>query len=249
MLKNAMEVLSLFSKDRKEMGVLEAAELLGRPKSTVSRWLSAMKRTDFLERDSSSGLYRVSLRLAAIGELTRQATSLQQTAYPALQRITAATGETSNLVLLDGNEGRNVEAVTSPRSVMHLGAVGKRFPLHASAAGKALLAGLSEADIRALTPPPLSRYTRTTITDFGALLSEVTAVRSNGYAVNWKEFEPDLVGVGAPVRNHRGDVIAALSISAPASRMSRAHLPITGGHVAEAAETLSETFGYRGSDH
>ena len=240
-----MRVLNLFTPARRELGVLEAAELLGKPKSTTSRWLSGMEEAGFLERDPETAKYHVSLKLAAIGEMARQATSLQQRAYPALQRITESTGETSNLVLLVGNEGTNVEAVPSPQPVAHLGLVGKRFPLYASAAGKALLAWRPEPEIRQLAPKPLERITRTTITDFDVLLRDLEEVRERGWSVNWKEYEPDLVGVGAPVRDHRGDVVAALSISAPASRVSRAQLPKLGAHVAGAAAGLSATLGYR----
>jgi DNA-binding IclR family transcriptional regulator len=245
MLHKAMDVLNLFTAERKEFGVVAAAELLGKPVSTVSRWLIGMEAAGFLERDEGTGRYRVSMRLAAIGELARQATSLQQAALPALRQLTAATGETSNLVLLVDGEGTNVEAVESPRPIMHMGAVGRRFPLHASAAGKALLAWRSEAEIRAMTPTPLNRHMSATITEIDALLANLAVVRRNGYAVNWQELEEDLVGVGAPVRDHRGVVIAAISISAPVFRIDRESLPKLGGHVAAAADTLSRTLGYR----
>jgi IclR family transcriptional regulator, acetate operon repressor len=245
MLHNAMDVLNLFTTGRTEIGVVGAADLLGKPTSTVSRWLSGMEAAGFLERDGGTGRYRVSMRLAAIGELARQATSLQQAALPALRLLTAATGETSNLVLLADGEGTNVEAVESPRPIMRLGAVGRRFPLHASAAGKALLAWRPEADIRALVPSPLTRHTGTTITTMAALLVELSEVRDKGYAVNWREFEEELVGIGAPVRDHRGMVVAAVSISAPAFRVSREDVPGLGHQVAAGAGALSGTLGYR----
>jgi IclR family transcriptional regulator, acetate operon repressor len=245
MLHNAMEVLNLFTVQRPELGVVAAAELLGRPTSTVSRWLSGMEAAGFLERDEGSARYRLSMRLAAIGELARQATSLQRAALPALRQLAAATGETSNLVLLVGKEGTNVEAVESPRPIMHMGAVGRRFPLHASAAGKALLAWRPEADVRALVTSPLKRHTSTTITDVEVLLAELARVRDNRYAVNWRELEDDLVGIGAPVWDHRAEVIAAISISAPVFRVARSDLPELGGHVAAAADSLSQALGFR----
>lgn len=245
MLQNLRDVLSLFTTNRKEIGVLTAAELLGRPKSTMSRWLSAMEEAGFLERSEATGRYRVSLWLAAVGEMARQASSLQQAAYPVLQRLTAETMETSNLVVLTGNEGTNVEAVVSPRPITGLGAVGRRFPLHASAAGKALLAWRPEAEIQALAAPPLSRHTPRTVTEYDAFLADLAQVRRQGYAVNWREYEDDLVGIGAPVRDHKGEVVAALSISAPAFRTTRGKVPQLGAQVANAAHTLSATLGYR----
>lgn len=245
MLRKAMEVLNLFNPRRKELGVTEVAELLGRPKSTVSRWLSAMEEAGFLDRDGDTGRYRVSLRVTAVGEMAKQATSLQRVARPALQRLTDTTGETANLVVLVGTEGANIEATESPRPVMHMGMVGRRFPLHASAACKAILAWMGEAEVRALLPARLERRTRATIADPERLLEELVEVRRRGYAVNWRELEEDLVAVAAPVRDHRGEVVASVSISAPVSRVPRESLPEVGACVVEAARALSADLGWR----
>jgi IclR family acetate operon transcriptional repressor len=245
MLQNTMAVLRLFTPRRKELGVTEAARLLGRPKSTTSRWLSAMEEAGFLDRDPENGRYRVSLHLAAVGEMAKQATSLQRLARPALERLTAATGETANLVVLVDSEGVNIEAVESPRPVMHMGAVGRRFPLHASAAGKVFLAWRSEEEARALLTVPLERRTPATVTDPEHLVEELREVRARGYAVNWTELEQELAAVAAPVRNHLGELVGALSISAPASRLPREALPEAGRHVVAAADALSESLGYR----
>ncbi|HEV2149339.1 MAG TPA: IclR family transcriptional regulator [Longimicrobiaceae bacterium] len=245
MLHKAMEVLHLFTPLRKEVGVTEAAELLGRPKSTVSRWLSAMDEAGFLDRDADSGRYRVSLQVTAVGEMAKRSTSLQQVARPALQRLTTATGETANLVVLVGTEGVNIEAAESPRPVMHMGMVGRRFPVNASAACKAILAWMEEAEVRAFLPDPLPRCTPATVADPDRLVAELAEVRRQGYAVNWQELEEDLVAVAAPVRDHRGKVVAAVSISAPVSRAPRESLPELGGHVAEAARALSADLGWR----
>jgi DNA-binding IclR family transcriptional regulator len=243
MLHKAMEVLHLFTPSRKDIGVVEAADLLHRPKSTVSRWLSAMESAGFLDRAVESGRYRVAMRLAAVGEMAKQATPLQRTARHALERLTAATGETSNLVVLVDSEGVNVEAIESPQPVMHMGSVGRRFPLHASAACKALLAWRPDSEILSLLQLPLARCTPATITSPELLLRDLADVRERGYAVNWMELEDDLVAVGAPVRDHRSDVVAAISISAPASRVPRDVLPAIGAHVVDAARALSRSLG------
>lgn len=248
-IEHVMEVLDLFNASRREIGVIEAAELLGRPRSTTSRWLSRMLTAGFLDRDPDSGRYRVSMRLSAVGELARQAIPLQRLAYPWLEQITASTGETSNLVLLGADGiGINVEAVESPRQVAHMGAVGRRFPLHASAAGKALLAWRSTEEVKSLLSFPLERRTANTIADLDALLVELAAVRVRGYAVNWAESEDDLVGIAAPVRDHRDEVICALSISAPVWRVSRDDLPRLGRQIVDPAMSLSRSLGWRGPD-
>lgn len=244
MLRKAMQVLQLYTPARKELGVIEAARLLGRPKSTVSRLMGAMEEAGFLDR-AESGRYRVSMQMTAVGEMAKQATSLQRMARPVLESLAAATGETSNLVILTDGAGVNVEAVESPRPVMHMGMVGRRFPLHASAACKAILAWKSDEEICGLLRLPLEPCTPATITGLEVLMAELAGVRARGYATNWVELEDDLVAVGAPVRDHRGEVVAAISISAPISRMRREDLPRVGSEVAHAAEALSRALGWR----
>ena len=140
MLRKAMDVLALFSLEKRELGVLEVADVLGRPKSTVSRWLAAMEQADFLDRDPETARYRLSLRLTALGDVARHTTTLQRSARPPLKWLAERTGETANLTLLIGTEAVNVEVADSPRPVMHVGWVGRRLPVHATASGKVLIA-------------------------------------------------------------------------------------------------------------
>jgi len=245
MLRKTMEVLELFAAERRELGVTEVAGALERPKSTVSRWLAAMERADFLERDGDSGRYRVSLRLAALGEVARQTTSLQRSARPYLARLASVTGETANLTLLVGTEAVNVEGADSPRPVMHVGWIGRRMPLHATASGKVLLAYADNALISTALGGRLRQLTPKTITSARALRAELERVRARGYATVWAELEPDLAAVAAPVRNHRGDVVAALALAGPVSRCDRQRLPSLAEHVVEAATGLSRKMGWR----
>jgi DNA-binding IclR family transcriptional regulator len=245
MLQNAMAVLDLFSFERRELGVLEVARLLGRPKSTISRWLSAMEGAGYLVRDGATARYRISMRLAALGELARQVTSLQREARPVLEWLSRATGETSNLAVLDGAEAVNVEAAVSPRPIMHVGWIGRRLPLHVSAAGKALLAWRSPAEVERLLPEVLERRTSRTMTDRVALLADLAQARARGYTIAWAELELDMVAAGAPVRDHRGEVVGALAIAAPISRVTREQLGELAGLVVEAARDLSSRLGYR----
>jgi DNA-binding IclR family transcriptional regulator len=240
-----MEVLALFSLTQRELGVLEVAALLRRPKSTVSRWLSAMERAGFLERDLESSRYRLSLRLAALGEVARQTTTLQRSARPALSSLAERTGETANLTVLIGLEAVNVEVADSPRPVMHIGWVGRRLPVHATASGKVLLAHAGDAVIASVLAGGLERFTAKTITDAGDFRTELELVRTRGYATVWAEMETDLAAVAAPVRDHRGVVVAAIAIGGPVSRCPRRHLDTLALDVLEAGHELSEKMGYR----
>lgn len=244
MIEQAMRVLRLFGPERPDLGVTEAAELLGKPKSTVSRWLRQMEDAGFLDRDAYSGRYRLSLALAGLGEVARSSTSLQRQARPVLESLVGHTGETCNLVVLDGDAAVNVEVVRSPRPVQHVGVLGRRLPLHATAAGKVLMAWSSSDEWKGRLELPLRRLASCTTTDPAALARELERVRKVGYATAWRELEEDLAAASAPVRDHRGMVVAAITASAPTSRMSPDDLAALARAVKEAADTLSGAMGY-----
>ncbi|MDQ2890758.1 MAG: IclR family transcriptional regulator [Gemmatimonadota bacterium] len=244
MLQQCMRVLELFSPTAREIGVVDAARRLGEGKGTVSRWLSAMEESGFVDRDPVSHRYRLSTRLAVLGEFARDSSSLHRLALPELQWLAAATGETSNLAVLVGSEVMNVSAVESPRPIMHTGWVGRRLPCHATASGKALLAWKDPADVRRLFPRDLPRLAQRTITRMDELIAELGVIRVNGYSVAWAELEDDLAAVGAPVRDHTGLVVGALSIGAPVSRVPPEQLDAHAQAVRQAARSLSAQLGY-----
>jgi IclR family transcriptional regulator, acetate operon repressor len=243
MLRNAMDVLELFSSERREIGVTEAAALLDRPKSTASRWLAALEDAGFLDAAVHQGRYRLGMRLIGLGQLARSATSLQELARPRLAELAAATGETANLVVLADGVAVNVELVESPRQVKHVGWLGRRLPLHATAAGKALIAWLDPAELAALLEPPLAALTARTMTDPAALAAELARVRERGYAEAWGELEEDLLGLAAPVLDETGRVVGALTISAPLARVPRDAAPRLAEQVRAAAASLTAALG------
>lgn len=204
-----------------------------------------MEEAGFLIRDEQTSRYRISMRLAALGEVARQTTTIQREARPILEWLSAVTGETSNLAILDGSVAVNVEGSVSPRPIMHVGWVGRRLPLHATAAGKALLAWKTEDDVLRILPQPLEQLTPHTITDTGDFLADLAETRERGYSITWAEMEIDMVAAGAPVRDHTGDVVGAVAIAAPISRVDRYNLPGLAAHVVRAANDLSTRLGYK----
>jgi DNA-binding IclR family transcriptional regulator len=247
MLQKAMAVLELFTPMRREIGVVEAAELLKKPKSTVSRWLAAIAEAGLLERDPGSGRYRLSMRLAVLGEIARDSTGMQRLAHPCLEKLTAATGETSSLTVLVRSEAMNIDAVLSPRPIIHVGWVGRRFPCHATASGKVLLAWLDAPAVKRILPRRLPKLASRTITSMDDFYHELVRVRDHGYATAWRELEDELAAVAAPVRDHTGEVIAAIAISAPVSRVPIKALGTLARAAVDAADSLSSQLGYRGA--
>jgi DNA-binding IclR family transcriptional regulator len=203
-----------------------------------------MDRAGFLERDGESGRYRLSLLLAALGEVARQTTTLQRSSRHALGWLAERTGETANLTVLVGSEAVNVEVADSPRPVMHVGWIGRRLPVHATASGKVLIAHAGEQLLTRVLNAGLERFTPETITSARAFRAELELVRTRGYATVFGEMESDLAAVAAPVRDHRGEVVAAIAIGGPVSRCPQARLDALALDVREASDRLSRLMGY-----
>jgi DNA-binding IclR family transcriptional regulator len=136
--------------------------------------------------------------------------------------------------------------VQSRRTLRTPATVGQRSPAHCSSQGKAILAFLSPEELREFVRTyGLKAFSGNTLTRFAILRAELERVRQRGYAVDNEEFEEGLKCIGAPVRDHSGAVVAAISIAGPASRLRRGRTPALVHSVTSAASRLSASLGYR----
>lgn len=247
MLKQLESVLALFSPERLELSVPDIARLLQRPRSTAYRLLAQIQAAGFLDRDEETGLFRLGIRLAALGEIAQRSTSLQRLALPVLRELSRQTGETATLLLLLDGEGTAVLHSESALHLMTKGVLGRYWPLHASAGGKALLAWRPETEAKALLKKPLARYTPTTIVSVAALQQEWLRTRKRGYATVCGEFVQDVWGVAVPIFNYRGEIEGAITLGGPSSRVTKARLPKLGKILITSGRDLSRALGYAGA--
>jgi IclR family transcriptional regulator, acetate operon repressor len=218
----------------------ELAAATGLAKSTTSRLLLALERNGLIRRDDH-GRFRpgeVFIRFAWRGGAEAGLTAVAQ---PYLSRLGEATGETVNLgVERDGL----VEQIAQVDSGYLIGAtnwLGRPVPLHCAALGKVLLAcGAAQ-----LPPGRLERRTPRTLTSRAALEADLAAVRRHGFAITDGELEPGLVAVAAPVFRDGGIVVAALSVSGPATRLTPDRVAEVAAKCAAEAHSLSRALGHR----
>jgi DNA-binding IclR family transcriptional regulator len=120
------------------------------------------------------------------------------------------------------------------------------MPIHATAAGKSLVAYDSEEEIRKRFPGTLQKYTSSTITTVEGLLKDLEKVRDVGYATDLEEFEEGLRCIASPVRDYTRKVVGALSISGPANRLTDERIrTVEAPLVVGIAGTLSDRLGFR----
>ncbi len=194
----------------------ELAEGSGLPKSTVSRLLTALERTQLVER-TEGGEY-VAGGLFARFASRYESVELARVAQPVLRALGDITGETVNLGIPRGDTVLHVAQVDSTFLLGTRDWTGVEVPNHASALGKVLLA----AGVIRMTGS-LIALTDRTIADRAELATALNDVRRQGWAATVDELEVGLAGVAAPVFNGLGEVVAALGISGPTPRLAGRH--------------------------
>ncbi|MFZ8813042.1 MAG: IclR family transcriptional regulator [Thermus aquaticus] len=222
-----------------EAGLGPLAAATGLSKSTLYRLLQTLVRKGFVEE--AGGVYRVGPRAFAVGQAyPRQ--SLLEAARPEMEALAEALGESVNLGVMAGLEALYLDQVEGKKLVRLFTAPGSRAPLHATGVGKVLLAyrGVPEG-------LSLEAYAPHTLTTREGLLEELKRVRAQGYALDNEEKELGVRCVAAPVFGPGGEVVAALSLSAPASRLSPEEAHRLAPQVAAAARRASLRLGFTGS--
>jgi IclR family acetate operon transcriptional repressor len=211
----------------------------GLAKSTTSRLLLALERNGLVRRDDH-GRFLPGEMFVSFAWRGGAEAGLVAVAQPFLERLGKATGETINLGVASGGLVEQIAQVDSTYLIGGTNWVGMSVPLHCAALGKVLLA-YGGAD---LPRGRLERRTEHTLTSRAAIGADLATVRERGYAVTAGELEPGLVAVAAPVFRDGGAVVAALSVSAPASRLPAAAIPRAAARCLAAARALSAVLGY-----
>jgi DNA-binding IclR family transcriptional regulator len=229
-----------------ELGVSELAARTGLVPSTAHRLLSTLVERGYAAQSAAGGRYLIGYKLLELASgLQDRVERLRLAAREHLQAIQRETGETTNLVVLEGREVVYIDKVDGSRSVRLFLEVGRAIPAHTSGAGKAILAWRAPEDVSALLGgAPLARSTRHTITTLDGLHEEFARIRRRGFATDNEEHEEGVACVGTPVFDHRGLAIAALSVSGPTSRILNADTADLGGLLREHAEAVSVKLGY-----
>lgn len=244
-LERALDMLGVFSIDEPELTLTDIAARVDVAKSTTFRLLSILEERGYIERSLDSDRYRIGIRAFEVGSIYIQTTNIEVEAQPFLQLLARDCNQTTNLAVLDRGAIVHLAVVPPDRPIRFFATIGQRDNAHCTGLGKALLADMSDRDLSVFVEqyglPPRTDNTSVTVDQLQAAL---THVRERGVAIDDEEAAIGLKCVAAPIRDDKGEIVAAVSISGPASEFSDLTMPRYIDAVRRTAETISVRLGH-----
>lgn len=196
-------------------------QVTGIPKSSLHALLLVLTARKYLEFDEGSRLYSLGLKVWENGQAYLKSRDIVRESRDAMNEVARAVNETVQLARLDGTENLYLAKVDSTHPLRLQSEVGARLSAHATGLGKALLASLTDDEVRRrFAGRPLQLMTGNTITSLDGLVAELARVRRTGFAVDNEEYTPGLFCLAVPIRNHSDQTVAAMSISVPLIRLT-----------------------------
>lgn len=220
-LNKAFSVLDILLKNNAPMSMTEISAELGLYPSTIHRILDTLKYGGYVEQDPNTQKYQLGLKLLELGMARLNQIDLVKEAKPFLKELVKKCNETVHLAVLEDTNVLYLAKEESTQTIRMISYVGKRAPLHCTALGKILLAFLpTDKREYLLNKMELFKLTENTITDKDKLQEELRRIKQVGFALDKEENEKYVRCIAAPIRDYKGRVIAAVSISGPSYRIN-----------------------------
>jgi DNA-binding IclR family transcriptional regulator len=248
-LLRGLEILE-FVAEHGEASVTEVARFLTVDPSTSSRLMATLESRGYLAQDARSQSFRLGPKLLYLSQVLLNDLNLASFSPEILRALARDTGESAHLAVLVGVDAVFVDRATGSSVITVNTEVGAHDPTYCTAIGRALLSGLSDAEVtERLVEVRFTRYTPRTITTVDQLLAALVVVRRQGYAFDDEEAHAGVQCVAAPVLNHRAQVIAAVGISGLTARIQQATEPSLAARVQQASQELSRRLGFSDTNH
>jgi DNA-binding IclR family transcriptional regulator len=229
------------------LGVTEIARRAGITKPRAFRLLSTLEARDLVRRQGPAAAYALGLQALHLGAAAHGQIDLVRLAEGPIAALGAELNETIALRVRDALETVCVARWESTHSLRVHGEVGHRRPLHAGASSKLLLAFAPDDVFERVLSEERRRYTPNTPVSKVALQAEIETIRRQGHAVSVGERAPDTAAVAVPIVDSAGEVVAALSVSAPTTRLGEDRLPKVLQALHRQAAVISRGLGFPGA--
>ncbi|MEF7615438.1 IclR family transcriptional regulator C-terminal domain-containing protein [Aquincola sp. MAHUQ-54] len=218
-LEKGLQVIEAFDQDRPRLTIAEVAQRTGLTRAAARRYLITLAHLGFVSQDRR--LFALTPKVLRLAQSYMHSARLPRIVQPELHKLAYAMKEASSAGTLDGNDVICIAATSAGRVISSTLQPGTRVPAHCTSNGRVLLAALPQADVDAwIARQTLRPFTPRTVVLAERLRIEIAHVRAQGYACVDQELELGLRTIAVPLRNYRGETVAALNISVHAQRMT-----------------------------
>jgi IclR family acetate operon transcriptional repressor len=243
-LNKAIDILVNLGQVPEGMSLPDISLMVGQPKSTIHRLLTALEGRRFVRYEPDTRLWKIGVEAFAVGSAFLRNRDIAGFARPVMQALVNDSGETASLYVEDDGEIVCIGQIECRQTMRVIARPGGRAKMHASGSGKAILAFFSDGHLNEVVERHgLTAATEKTIHTPQALRSNLERVRRQGFAIDDEENALGIRCVAAPVFDHTGEVIAAISISGPSARIVDARIPQLGERVRAAGQMLTKAMG------
>ncbi|MGO9040993.1 MAG: IclR family transcriptional regulator [Mycobacterium sp.] len=240
---NALKLLLLLG-EQPQIRLSEATRYLGVASSTAHRLLAMLTYRGFVRQDPVSKAYLPGPALTGVAFAIFSRIDIQRSAAPIMRGLSEQLRETIHVGMLDGAGVRFVAAVEGPAAVRVASRLGRTMPAHCTSTGKAMLAQLSERELRQLLPgEELERITPHSLGSRSELEAELSHIRERGYAVNREESEEGVASVAVSIPTRAPGLRLALNAAAPVSRLASSEYPALAAALARAGKEIGDQLG------
>lgn len=244
-LIKATQILEYLANEVSEQSLVEVARGVGLHVATARRLLITLNHTDFIRKNEQTKKYSLGLKIMMLAEKVTDSLNLREVSIPFLRELMEKSGETANLVIEDKDAVVYIEQVESRNYLRTANKVGSRAPMYCTACGKILLAFRPVEDIESyIRNISFTRFTHKTIIDKEKLKEELQKIYRTNIAIDNEEQMKGECCVAAPIRDHTGKVIAAVSISGPSFRITPKRIKELMTLTVEIGMKISKQFGF-----
>lgn len=217
-LERGLSVINSFSRDHDAQTLSEVAGRTGLTRATARRVLLTLAELGYV--DQSGRTFSLTPKVLDLGYSFLSSFHVVELAQPSMERLVDEVHESSSMSVLDDHEIVYVARVPTSRIMTIALALGSRLPAYPTSMGRVLLAGLEDRELdEFIDDTEFEKLTPHTVTDPKEYRALIEQVRADGYALVDQELEEGVRSIAAPIRNDRGEVIAAMNVSCHASRI------------------------------
>ena len=241
-----LTILEVLSDYNDGLGITEISSFVNLHKSTVHRLLSTLIYKGYVVQDEESNKYKITFKLFELGSKKVHKLDLLKISRPHTKMLMESVNEVVHLIIREENDIVYIDKVEANNTISMASRIGKRNPMYCTATGKAILAFLPEDEIlKVWNSSKVVKLTKNTNTDFILFKKELQTIRENGYAIDDEENEIGVKCVGAPIFNMSGEVVAAISVTGPVTRITDDKIDFISNEVMQYTNLISKEMGYK----